>query len=341
MKIFQLSILAVFVLLITNVSAQDTLYTATGDKLVGEIKSMSKNVLVFDTDYADSEFEVEWSNVHGLISGTNLIVYTTDGERYSGYMSYNGAEKRKVVLAEGGTERNLTLDEIVQIGTLSSSFWDRIYISIDAGFSYTKANNLTQFSMTGRVNYTADKWRLAGGFNNVATNQDEVEATQRNEANIDFNRDIWGNAFAFAGLEFLQNSEQDLDLRTTSKLGLGYYIVRTNSLFFQGVAGIANADEQYGGDEPFTSNSFEGLAGLEFDAFDIGDFSFRAKVTAYPSFSESGRVRVNSDVSLKWDLPLDFYIKASFVHNYDSEPLVVENAKGDYVFQTSLGWEWD
>lgn len=341
MKFLKLSTLVLLLGLFIQVSAQDTLYTATGDMLVGEIKSMSKNVLVFDTDYADSEFKVEWNNVDGLVSGTHLIIYTSGGDRYKGYMSYSASEKRKVLLTEGSEINAFSLDDIVQIGTLSDGFWDRIYISIDAGFSYTKANSVTQFSMTGRVNYAADKWRLGGGFNNVATNQDNVEATTRNEANVDFNRDILGNAFAFVGMEFLENSEQNLELRTTSKLGLGYYIVRTNSLFFQGTVGLANADEQYGGDEPFSNNSFEGLAGLEFDAFDIGDFSFRAKVTAYPSFSESGRVRVNSDVSLKWDLPLDFYIKASFVHNYDSEPLVVENAKGDYVFQTSIGWEWD
>lgn len=323
-----------------NIYAQDTLYTATGDVLIGEIKSMSKGVIIFDTDYADSEFMIEWDNVSGLISKTTLIIYTLHGERYTGNIDYDEAEKRIVTIVNSDSDGKLNLDEIVQLGTLKSSFWDRIIISIDAGLSFTKANSLKQFSTTGRVKYNADKWRLAGGFNSIATNQDSVEATSRNEANIDFSRDIFGKAFAFVGMEFLQNSEQMLDLRTTSKLGLGYYVVRTNSLFLQGVAGLANANEQYGGDEPFTENSFEGLAGFEFDAYDIGDFSFRAKITAFPSFTNSGRVRVNSDISLKWDLPLDFYIKSSVVHNFDSEPLS-DVPKVDYIFQTSIGWEWN
>ncbi len=338
MKITKLTILYLLFFTFTSIQAQDTLYTATGDVLVGEIKSMSKNVLTFDTDYADSEFQVEWSNVDGLVSTTTVILYTAEGERFTGNLRYDQSEKKVVTVLEGMGEKRLGLEEIVQIGTLNSSFWDRIYISIDAGFSYTKDQNLTQFSMNGRVNYTADKWRLSSGFNSIITDQDDVETTTRNEANIDFSRDILGNAFAFVGMEFLENTE--LDLRTTSKIGLGYYIVRTNSLFFQGVAGAANVNEEYGGEEPFTENSFEGLVGLEFDAYDVGDFSFRAKVTAFPSFTNSGRVRVNSDVSLKWDLPLDFYIKASVIHSYDTEPYG-DIEKGDYVFQTSIGWEWD
>jgi hypothetical protein len=329
-------------LLCVNIYAQsDTLYSATGDVLAGEIKSLNRNVLTFDTDYADSDFKIEWKSVNGLISKTHVIVYTKDGGRYIGYFSIDNIDERSVKLTGADVEKSLSLDEIVEIETLSSGFWDRINISIDAGYSFTSANNLSQLSITGRVNYDAEKWRLGAGFNNVATNQDGVDATTRNEANLDFTRDIYGNAFGFLGMEFLENSEQMLDLRTTSKLGFGYYVIRNNRLFLQGSAGLANANEKFGGPDPKTENSFEGLGTIEFDAFDIGDFSFRAKVSAYPSFSNKGRVRVNSDISMKWDLPLDFYIKASFIHNYDNKPLVENVANSDYVFQTSIGWEWD
>lgn len=332
---------AVFILLISlSLFAQkDTVYSSTGDIIVGEIKSMTRNVLEFDTDYADSEFMLEWNNVDGIISHTHLIVYTKNGERYSGYVSYSASEKRMVFITGPNVNEKLSLDEIVKISTLSEGFWSRIVINIDAGYSLTKANNLSQFTMSGKVKYTADKWRLGGGFNNVFTTQDDVDPITRNEANIDFSRDIFGNSFAFVGMEFLESSDQKLDLRTTSKLGVGYYLIRTNSLFFQAGAGLANANERYNGEESI--NSFEGLGQIEFDAFDIGDFSFRAKVSAFPNFTTKGRVRINSDVSMKWDLPLDFYIKASIMHNYDNKPPIEGADKIDYVFQTGIGWEWD
>jgi len=319
---------------------QDTLYSSTGDIIIGELKSMSRNVLSFDTDYADSEFQVEWENVKGIESKSKLIIYTKDGERYIGYLSYSENDDRIVSFTGDGAEREINLNDIVQISTLKDNFLSRINIYIDAGYSFTKANNISQMTSNARINYRADKWKLEGYFNNVYTNQDEVDPTTRTEGGSDFSFDVWGKAFAFVGLEFLRNSEQMLDLRTTSKIGAGYYFLRTNQMFLQGGIGIANANEDYGGDDPYSSNSFEGLGMLEFDAYDIGDFSFRTKIIAYPSFSNPGRVRINGDISLKWDLPLDFYIKASYTHNFDSEPLI-DVPKSDYVFQTSIGWEWD
>ena len=340
MKIKNVLLAVLFLTAALNLFAQkDTVYSSTGDVIVGEIKSMSRNVLTFDTDYADSEFKIEWDNVKGLIAKTTVIIYTKGGKRHTGNLKYDNNDERVVMLVNAGAYKSINLHEIVQIETLEEGFWSRIIISLDAGYSYTKANSLSQFSMTGRANYTADKWKLGGGFNNVATIQDDVDPTTRNQANIDFNRDIFGNAFAFVGIEFLESSEQSLDMRTTSKLGLGYYILRTNSLFLQGSAGLANANEKYINEDP--QNSFEGLATIEFDAFDIGDLSFRAKVSAYPSFTHKGRIRLNSDVSIKYDLPFDFYIKASYIHNYDSEPLVEGVDKIDFVFQTGIGWEWD
>ena len=341
MKIAKSFFIVLIVLAGGFVSAQqDTVYTSTGTELIGEIKSLSRNVLIFDTDYADSEFEIEWENVDGIIANSTLIIYTTDGERYTGNLKYNKNEKRVGILYNSIEDVSLSLNDIVQISTLSKSFWSRIYISIDAGFSFTKANNVRQFSTNSRTNYKADKWKLAGSYNNVATNQDSVDATTRTEGGLDYNYDVLGNVFAFVGIDFLKNSEKMLDLRTTSMLGAGYYIVRTNHLFFQAGLGLANANEKYGGDNPSTDNSFEGLGMFEFDAFDIGDFSFRTKVKAFPSFSNPGRIRINGDVSLKWDLPLDFYIKASYVHDFDSEPLI-DVPTSDYVFQTTIGWEWD
>lgn len=340
MKIKNILLAVLFLAVALNLFAQkDTVYSSTGDMIVGEIKSMSRNVLTFDTDYADSDFKIEWDNVKGLIAKCTVIIYTKGGDRYTGNLEYDNNDERVVMLVNSGEDKSINLNEIVQIATLEKGFWSQIIISLDAGYSYTKANNLSQFSMTGRAKYTADKWKLGGGFNNVATDQDSVVPTTRNEANIDFNKDIFGNTFAFVGMEFLESSEQNLDLRTTSKLGVGYYFLRTNSLFLQGGIGLANANEKYIGED--SQNSFEGLGTIEFDAFDIGDLSFRAKVSAYPSFTNKGRVRVNSDLSLKYDLPFDFYIKASFIHNYDSEPLVAGVDMVDYVFQTGIGWEWD
>ena len=41
--------------------AQDTVTTATGEKIVGEIKSVEKDILTIETPYSDSDFKIKWS----------------------------------------------------------------------------------------------------------------------------------------------------------------------------------------------------------------------------------------------------------------------------------------
>lgn len=333
-------LVALFFSLLAN-AQQDKVYSKTGDILIGELKSMQRGVLVFDTDYADEEFKIEWDEINGVeISGDHLI-YTSDGDKYKGgLVPLMGTNRRLTRLVTETTEITMSLDEIVEIASLEKKFIERIIISIDAGLSVTKANNVRQRSASANVSYRGDKWLVSAYFNNVGTTQDEVEPTDRTEGGFSLTRDILGNAMVMGGAEFLSNSEQQLDLRATGRTGLGYYFVRNSSIYFYGGAGVALSNERYGGAEPTEQNSFEGLAYTEFNAYNLGDLSFLGKLVAYPSFSDPGRWRINADFSFKYDLPLDFYIKLGYTHNFDSDPLI-DVSNNDYVFKTSLGWEWD
>ena len=42
--------------------AQDVVITTSGDKLVGEIKKVDKDVLIFSTDYSDADFKIKWED---------------------------------------------------------------------------------------------------------------------------------------------------------------------------------------------------------------------------------------------------------------------------------------
>ena len=322
-------------------SQEDKVYSKTGDVLIGELKSMSRGVLVFDTDYADEEFQIEWDEINGIEISGNHLIYTADGNKYKGgLIPLMSSNRRLTRLVTETTEITMSLDEIVEIASLEKNVIERIIISIDAGLSVTKANNVRQTSASANVSYRGDKWLATANFSNVGTTQDDVEPVDRTEGGFSLTRDIFGNAMVMGGAEFLSNSEQQLDLRSTGRTGFGYYFVRNSSIYFYGGAGVAMSNERYGGEEPTEQNSFEGLAYTEFNAYNLGDLSFLAKLVAYPSFSDPGRWRLNADFSFKYDLPLDFYIKIGYVHNFDSEPLI-DVSNNDYVFKTSLGWEWD
>lgn len=341
MNIRNIVLVFVFVFSIQNVWAQnDTLYTLSGDVLIGEFKSLRLGVLTFDTQYADSDFKVEWTEVDGIVVSSTLLIYTNDGSRYVGTMHLLDGQTRLTRVITSTTSITMILEDIVEITAIKKNFFDRMNIWLDAGYSYSKANNNQQLSIDGRFKYLEAKWNLEGNFRKVGTYQDEVDEISRTNGGGTFSHYVIGKSFAFAGLEFLRNSEQLLNLRTTSKVGLGYYFFRTNYWYMGTGIGLANSLEDYGGDNPVSESSFEGLGVLELNAYDIGDLNVLSQVSVYPSFSNKGRIRINSDIAIKYDLPLDFYIKLSLTHNFDSEPLI-DVPTTDYIFKTSFGWEWD
>ena len=61
-------------------------------------------------------------------------------------------------------------------------------------------------------------------------------------------------------------------------------------------------------------------------------------VTGSPSITEKGRFRLDSNTYLKYKITPDLYIKTSFTYNFDNQP-AVGASKGDYVFQTTFGWD--
>lgn len=332
--------LVICVLLSARVLGQtDKVHTITGDVLIGELKSLQKGVLLFDTDYADSKFQIDWDEVAGIEIDKDHLIYTDDGTRYRGSLIPLQEEGRLTRLLTADGELTMSLSKIVEIVPLEKQFWDRIIIGIDAGLSLTKANNVTQRSITSDVSYRGDEWSFVSYFSNIGTTQDNVDPIERTDGSLSITRDIFGNAIAIGGFEVLSSTEQQLNLRSTGRVGAGYFFMRNNRIYFLGGAGIAYTKENYEGDEN-NSHNYEGVGHVEFQAYNMGDFSLNAKLMAYPSITQAGRWRINSDVNFKYDLPFDFYVKLSLVHNFDNKPQTGVS-KTDYSFKTSLGWEFN
>jgi hypothetical protein len=57
-------------------AADDVVTTTTGERLVGEIQKLEKDVLTFSTGYSDSDFAIEWDKVVSLESGRQFLVET-------------------------------------------------------------------------------------------------------------------------------------------------------------------------------------------------------------------------------------------------------------------------
>lgn len=333
--------LSFFVLFFTATvfGQKDTITLSNNDVLVGSIEKMDRSILTFSTSYDDSDFKIKWGEVKGIKSKNQFIISVTDGDRFTTDInSVSGKEKTVVLNVETGT-REYALIDIVFIEPIGKSFFARLTVDIDLGINITKANDFRQVTSNIQATYLAYKWRGKGLYKTVLSRQDGAADINRMDAELGGEYYLPHDWFVQGKAIYLANDEQLLDLRSTYQGGAGYYFIRNNSMFFSANAGLAYTTENFSSDTP-DRKSTEGYVAVGFTKYAIGDLSIGTNAAFYPSFSQSGRYRVDFNFDMKYDLPLDFYIRLGLSYNYDNQP-VEGAADSDYVFTTNFGWEWN
>ena len=323
-----------------NLFAQkDSIKLKNSDILIGEIKSMDKSVLIFKTAYSDSDFKIKWLQLDEIYSKRYFVIELESGERISSTINSIPGKSGKINLDAGVNAFEEDLSEIVYMDPLGKNFLSRLKLAVDLGITLTKANNLRQVTSGFNGSYLANKWSSSGYFNLVYSRQDGIADVRRVDGSLDFIYHLKNDWFLQAEADYLGNDEQKLNLRSTYKFGTGYFFRRNNQMFFGAGSGLAYTIESYTDDTP-SKNSSEFYAGLAFNKYDIGDLSLVSNIVYYLGISETGRQRVDLNFNMKYDLPYDFYIKASITYNFDSRP-ATGASKSDYVTQTSVGWEFN
>lgn len=319
---------------------QDFLVTTNGDTLNGDIKQLAKGVVTIETDYSDSDFKVEWDKVTAVNAPETYMIQLSDGTRYIDSLRMHNKDTIKL---RYGNEFVLTsIIEVVSFKKVDQDFWSRLSATIDFGFSYAKNNNLTQLSTRTTIGYLTDNWQLDFSFNSVQSSQDEIADVLRRETKLGYTYFFGGNFFAQGSFNFLSNTEQFLDLRRTSQLAIGSYLVQTNVDYWNYGIGVASNVETYSTEENQDRQSVELSIGSEYNLFDGKDLKLTIGIVTYTSLTERGRFRTDADIDLKYDLPLDFYIGIGGSLNYDNQPVEIEGQatqQTDYVTQINFGWD--
>jgi hypothetical protein len=329
----------IFLLLSSAIFAQkDSIKLANGNVLIGEVKSLDQSVLVFKTPYSDSDFNIKWSRVKELYSKRIFIISLVNGDRLHSSITTDSIDVSKVILIQDGEKIKTELNKIIFIDPFASKFLSRLEFSIDAGITLTKANNAKQITSNASLAYTAFKWNYLSSFNLVYSKQDSTDNISRFQGDITVQRFLKNEWFLQGLVDLLSSSDQKIKLRTTGSLGAGYYFKKNNNLSFGGGSGLAINNESYFDDPASAKSSLEAYVGSEFNKYDIGDLSLQTTAVFYPSLTEKGRVRLDFNFNLKYDITSNLYIKSGITYNFDNQP--VEGAsKGDYTFQTTFGWD--
>jgi len=333
--------LAFVITAIVNIQAQtDSLVLSDQSSMAGEVKTMNRGVLTIETDYSDSDFKIEWDRVEKIYTVTKFLITLGDGSRYNG--SIESVESGKIVIiTDDGQRVETNHDHIVNMDDMDEGFWSQVYFSFDVGFDMTKANNFSQVSARSNLGYAAKRWNIDGYYNTLFSSQDEIDDIKRTDGGVGYKYFLPHDWYPLVSVDFLSNTEQALDLRTTGKAGFSKYVIHTNYTYWGFSLGANYNNESFSIDTVPDRQSWEGFLGTELNLFDIGDLSLLTKLFAYPSLTESGRWRADFNFDAKYEMPFDddFYIKLGVTYNYDNRP--IEGASEiDYVLHTGFGWAW-
>lgn len=321
----------------------DTLLLRNGDQLVGEIKEMKRGVLILKTAYSSSDFQIDWEDVIGISSQQQYAISLSDKHLLTkAHLQTKAPGKFLLVSPEG--QHEVSGEMIVDLRQIETYFWSKWSAHIDAGYSLTKANDLQQFHASASVGYRDERWVTMANYRQVRNRQIGAETVRRIDGGLNADYGFRNGLFLGSRVNFLSNTEQNLDLRTTGVLGLGYYFIRSNKLYWNAFAGPVINLENVGApvspeNLPASDRqSAEAVVGSELNLYDIGDLNVFSNAYWYPSLTENSRYRFDFQLNIRYDLPLDFYIKSGLTLNYDNQP-AAGASESDYVIITGFGWE--
>ncbi len=329
--------LAFFLVPMCIFSQNDTIWTKKNHLLVGEIKGLSKGILTIETYFSDSDFEVDFDEVKVFSTQKVYLVFLTNKTRLTGKIIPTSKGMLQIV-NNGELIQEVDINSIIAISEVKQLFWKRFSGALDIGFNMTKSNNFRQLTISSLLKYSSDLWNFKFSSNTLYSSRDDNDRIERRDYNLTALRfiDKW---YLESTVVYFSSTELGLKSRVIPGIGIGRGLVYSQHLYLLTGAGINYNIEKYS-DEMLNKNSTELKFITQLDLYNIEDFSLFTNVAMYPSLSEKGRFRLDYNLKLKYDLPLDFYIKAELNLNYDNQS-VVEGNNTDYLFSSGIGWELD
>jgi hypothetical protein len=314
----------------------DVVTLKNGDTMTGEIKRLERAKLRLKTDYMETVY-IEWDEVKFLMSTHRYEVELESGVKYYGSLG-----------SSAGGDTLIVRDEVT--GARVAGFWSRVDGSGEVGVGFTQANEATEWWGETDWQYRGRRFEVALGVDSYLSEQDQAETISRHTLTLGVKRfigeGILGRRWFYQGVnKFEKNDELGLDLRTTLGGGFGRHVIQNNLMILSLVGGGIYVKEEYEG-EGGSLNSAEALLGLGYSlfTFDQHETEIEFNLSFTPSLSESGRIRLDLDTSVRRELVKDFFVEFSLYERHDSDPpqddAESDPEKNDWGTSTSLGYSF-
>ena len=325
-----------FSILTVRAQKNDTIYLRNGDRITGELKKFEYGLLDLGTD-AMKTISVEFDEINSIHSDKYFEIRLKSGQKYFGRLKKSVVMSTVNVVTVTDTVPKRLWD-IVLIIPIKSSFFLKIDGSIDLGLTYTKASTVFQYSLNSQVTYRTTYYSTRFTLESILTD-DGTRVSRNNTLGLSVSHLLPNKWVTRISAQVQQNTELNLDYRLQAGYGVGYDIARTNSVRFNVLAGVLVNQEK----TLTTTTTSENLEALF--AAQVKWFKYRhpkvditSGLELYPSLTSFGRVRLEYDLSAKYELINDLYLNVQLYDNFDNEPFQGGDAKNDWGIITSIGY---
>lgn len=314
----------------------DRIFLHNGDIVTGNMKELDRGKLRVKTRTMDTVL-INWVDIDHIESDKHLRVEGTDGRFNYGKIAAVG-EGDSLVIDQGGENVEVPLLAVATIQPIRAeeSFWRKIEGDAKAGIDYTKGSDILLVNLAANLRYRQQKYEIALNASWNETARAEDQSASRMDLTTTYTRFLRNRWFWKASGGFDRNQELGIDLRGIVGATAGRYLFETPTTRFELNAGFA-VNREKRTDNTEVSNT-EGLirSSLEIFKHTLPITRLSANVSVFPGITDSGRLRVNADVSLRNEIIRSLFWDMSLYATFDNRP-AEGFAEEDYGIVTSIG----
>jgi hypothetical protein len=344
-KICRLVRFALYLLLACNAFASsrqktDIIYMLNGDKITGEIQSLTKGQLSIKPDYASSSILLDWTKVDHLESSQLFVITDPRGNLYAG--SLTGGTKKQTLTVVKAANTTLPHESVIEISELGSTFLKRLSGNISVGTSFTQSNAQKNLTVQSGLSYQSQQHIFTLTSDSQFASQEKTNDTNETTAKTAYFRqlhrsDWYGGAIA----NFLSSSEQKIALQSTLGAALAKHLIFTNRTNLSVIGGIGYTVQRDASGAISTghTHSADSAFSAQFSTFRFDTTTFNTTFWVYPSLTSPGHVRTTLNQDIYYKFSNNLYVSVSFYDNYDTQPVVGAPAN-NMGASTAVGWSF-
>ena len=309
----------------------DKVFLLNGDELTCEIKELRFGKLKITTNDLGT-IRVEWDAIDSLYSDKDFEIKLRNGTLMENQLDSTFYEFN-----------DIAFDDIIELTQIRSEFWSSLDGRVEAGFNFNRSTELLLLNFDGKVIYRTFQNNLILDFSSLLTvdnSNDEEQRFERRDLSITNEHYLDSKNLYFVAAGYNQNTQLGIQSRINAAAGYGRDMLHNQStqLMLGAGARVNRELSTEAGAEAFTT--FEAVATVEFRKFtyDYPEIDVDAGIDLFPNLTDWGRIRLQTDVRIRFEVLDDLYFGVTFYLNFDNQPIDIEASNSDWGVVTSVGY---